>query len=73
MYSRMIRHSRSSEIEALLQARGRSNIYPFGSCFSNALAYQRVHGGKLVCGAVGYKMYEMGYSHRPYVDLHYGE
>ena len=42
-------------------------------CFRNALAYQRVHGGKLVCGAVGYKMYEMGNSHRPYVDLHYGE
>ena len=39
-------------------SRALARNYPAGNCYENSLAYQRLHGGQLVCGAMGYKSYD---------------
>eukprot|EP01043_Picozoa_sp_COSAG02_P052235 COSAG02_NODE_5595_length_4200_cov_8.320540_4_plen_90_part_00 len=46
-------------LDAALISRALSRDYPAGNCYENSLAYQRLHGGQLVCGAMGYKCYDV--------------
>eukprot|EP01044_Picomonas_judraskeda_P001738 COSAG03_NODE_109_length_12541_cov_147.127070_18_plen_177_part_00 len=53
-----LRQEYGVHLDAALVSRALARNYPAGNCYENSLAYQRLHGGQLVCGAMGYKSYD---------------